>query len=116
MNDMQALAEHAARRSGRSAPARRNFTNELRAAQKEGKIVVASMLPAQGEQVLHTPRSKQDPQPWRYTDRHGCEWRYSGRECHAVHVCGNRLLSLATSEFVTCLKPVGHSKACSSTP
>lgn len=89
----------------------RNFSQELRAEQKEGKIVVASMLPAQGKQVLHTPRSKQDPQPWLYTDRHGCEWRYSGRECHAVSVCANEFLGGRK-----CLKPVGHSKACSSTP
>lgn len=89
----------------------RNFSQELRAAQKEGKIVVVSIGCPQEQQVLHTPRSKQDPQPWLYTDRHGCEWRYSGRECHAVSVCANEFLGGRK-----CLKPVGHSKACSSTP
>lgn len=108
--DVQELVEHVARRSG-TTPRKRNYTRELKAEQAKGRVVVASMLPYEGVPVEYEPRRKGDPQPWVQTDRHGCEWRYSGRYCHAVDACGKKVLVFKTGRFTTCAKPKGHDKA-----
>lgn len=87
--------------------ARRNYTRELLALAGSGWVVVGSVLPADGLPVAHSPRSTSDPQPWTYTDRHGCEWRFSGRECHTVRACGVPFFG-----GKRCGLPTGHDRAC----
>lgn len=65
----------------------RNYTRELRRAKEQGAKIVCSMAPFEGVEVQYAPRTKGDPQPWRpeQTGRMpDVEYRYSGRECHAV--------------------------------
>lgn len=87
---------------------RRNYTRDLRTLAGKGWVVVASLLPADGQPVTYTPRSKSDPQPWMYMDLHGCTWRYSGRECHTVRACGVPFFGSKKR----CGLPTGHGKAC----
>jgi len=65
----------------------RNYTRELRRAQEQGAKIVCSMVPFEGTEVTYSPRAKGDPQPW-VPEQNGhmpdVEYRYSGRECHAV--------------------------------
>lgn len=90
--------------------AKRKYTRELRAEQAKGRVVVASMAPYAGQPVTYAPRSAGDPAPWFIKDQYGLdyEWRYSGRECHAVDACGRKFVN-----GKTCVKPVDHDKACS---
>lgn len=65
----------------------RNYTSELRAALAAGERVVCSMAPYAGNAVDYAPRTKSDHMPWvlaGYADQNGNQYRYTGRECHAV--------------------------------
>lgn len=67
---------------------KRNYTVELRKAQKNGAKIVASMQPHEGVEMEYAPRKKGDPSPWVFANRPHSEssswYRYTGRECHAV--------------------------------
>lgn len=104
------LVQHVARRSGTRPTRRRNFTRELLDARKNGSVIVASLAPYNGEPVEYAPRFKTDPRPWLRKDAHGCEWRFSGRECHTVPACGQRMIAFKTGRYVTCTLPAGHER------
>lgn len=59
---------------------KRNYTQELLKAQREGKTIVISLQPYDGIPVRYEPRHTKDPLPW-VAD---LPYRFSGRECHAV--------------------------------
>lgn len=60
----------------------RNYTAELKLALAQGATIHRSSVGE--EEVVYAPRSKGDRLPWLLkTDASG-EWRYSGRECHAM--------------------------------
>lgn len=65
-----------------------NFTQRLLMAERQGMSIVCGLAPYEGWPVVHRPRSKKDPQPWRLQHQDGSEWpegfRYFGRECRAV--------------------------------
>lgn len=90
--------------------AQRNYTRELKAEQAKGRVVVVSMQPYAGQEVAYLPRAASDPRPWAIKDQHGLdyEWRYSGRECHAVPACGVPFFG-----GKKCVLPSGHKEACS---
>lgn len=62
----------------------RQYTAELKLAQEQGATVVCSWQPFEGRKMEYAPRHKGDPQPWVVTGTWDAEWRYSGRDCHAV--------------------------------
>lgn len=63
-------------------PKRRNYTQELLAKRNDGALIVVSLAPYTGVPVVYAPRNRTDPEPW----TGGLEYRFSGRECHAVKV------------------------------
>jgi len=69
--------------------ARRNYSAELLTAQKNGQKIVCSMEPYAGVPMVYSPNRLRDPRPWRFEENAGAQYhgmfRYSGRECHAVH-------------------------------
>ncbi len=107
MTNTLEIAAHVARRSGGKPAARRNYTRDLRTLAAKGWVVVASLLPYEGQPVDYAPRFKTDPAPWTRTDAHGCVWRFSGRECHTVRACGVPFFGGRK-----CGLPTGHDKAC----
>lgn len=69
--------------------ARRNYSAELLAAQKNGQKIVCSVAPYDGVPVVYSPNRLRDPRPWRFEENAGAQYhgtfRYSGRQCRAVH-------------------------------
>jgi hypothetical protein len=63
---------------------KRNYTRELLKARQSGKVVVCSWQPFENRKMLLKPRSAFDPMPW-VVDGIAGEWRYSGRDCHAIN-------------------------------
>jgi hypothetical protein len=55
-------------------------TATLLQARQEGAVIVCSLAPYEGRPVEYRPRHRRDAQPWVLG-----AFRYSGRECHAVH-------------------------------
>lgn len=86
---------------------KRSYTRELRGQQTKGWVVVSSAQPYEGQPVVYNPRSKSDPQPWSLAAWSEVEFRYSGRECHAVRACGVPFFGGRK-----CGLPTGHDKAC----
>jgi hypothetical protein len=65
----------------------RNYTADLRRAQREGALVVGAAQPREGWGMDYRPRRKGDPLPWvAIADPTGP--RYNGRECKAVTSSG----------------------------
>lgn len=83
---------------------RRNYTAEIRKQIATGRVAVNSISPE--SPVTYSPRAKSDPRPW-----DNGAYRFSGREVHTVEACGQRMISLTTARFVTCVKVKGHDKA-----
>lgn len=65
---------------------RRNYTQELLAAQAKGQRIVCSVAPWVNDAMEYAPRKKGDPKPWKPVGWGFPEsiYRFSGRECHAV--------------------------------
>lgn len=86
----------------------KNYTRVLHTASRRGMAIVASIGPVgmQNHLVVFAPRVFGDPQPWRPVSREFSHYRLSGRECHAMQVCGLRLMSGVKA--TPCGKPIGH--------
>jgi hypothetical protein len=67
--------------------ARRNYSEELRAAQDAGRKIVCSVQPWEGFLMEYRPRRNRDPRPWLMKGYNPDDpyYRYGGRFCHAVH-------------------------------
>ncbi|MEU7186460.1 hypothetical protein [Streptomyces sp. NPDC045369] len=66
----------------------RNFTAELRQAEREGARIVCSVAPCNGQDVEYAPQHRGDRRPWRIVGDPDHPFRYSSRECHAVGQSG----------------------------
>jgi hypothetical protein len=74
---------------------KRYYTRELRAALAEGAEIVCSLAPYAGAGVVYAPRSSHgDPLPWLLDFNN---FRYSGRECHAVYTSPHPSLAASTT-------------------
>lgn len=59
-----------------------SFTAKLRKAQQDGCLIVCSVAPYEGREVVYDPGyARCHPSPWIVP---GTGLRYSGRECHAL--------------------------------
>lgn len=87
--------------------AKRNYTREILAQIKAGRVPVSSVGPEYV--VQYAPRSKSDPQPWV-----SGAYRYNGREVHTMEPCGRPLLSMRSGGMTSCAMHGDHNLACRS--
>lgn len=82
--------------------ARRNYSAELLKALENGQKIVCSMAPYEGDGMVYNPRRLRDPRPWTFAENSGAPYhgmfRYSGRECHAVHPLTGQYFSYTVGE------------------
>ena len=89
--------------------ARRNYTRELLAQVRAGRVPVNSVGPKHA--VDYVPRSKRDPKPW----TNGIH-RYSGREVHTEEPCGLPIHFSQSNTISPCGLNRGHNLPCHAMP